>query len=253
MLIAPAGQGIEQGIDMMRARSRARVSLGGLVLLLCLGLLLGRSGMALAADACEAESQWVATQTQRHFMVLAGRSDVFYDRSGPAFVMLIKATAETADIGAIGIYADDVKHPRFGAVPAATYEEFLSESRHAAEVMLRLEISGPQYERVLGILESWDRRVRETALLYPDIAMDNILLVKQATEELNRCGTTIAAYALDWGLEDEISEHNSARRIPFEYFKRLRQLNESRHVPDAAMPGALLTASDVPQNLPTKE
>ena len=221
--------------------------LGGLLVSLCLSL----PSVLLAADGCEAEARWVPSAGQRHFMVLAGRNGVFYDRSGPAFVMLIKATPETADIGAIGIYADEGRQPRFGAVPAATYEHFLHEADGAAEAQLRLEITGPQYERVLGVLESWDRRVREGALLYPEIAMDNILLVKQATEELNRCGNTIDAYALDWGLDDEISENNSARRIPFEYFKRLRELNQVKHLPDAAMPPALLVA--VPQNSSIKE
>jgi hypothetical protein len=70
-------------------------------------------------------------------------------------------------------------------------------------------------------------------LLYPDIAMDNILVVKQATEELNRCSHTLAAYELDWGLQDDISEHNAPSRIPYEYFRELARLNAARHVPDA--------------------
>jgi hypothetical protein len=224
--------------------ARLRLGLSSLVMLLCLNV----PAQLLAADSCEAEANWTPTPAQRHFMVLAGRTGVFYDRSGVAFVMLIKATAEAADIGAIGIYADESRQPRFGAVPAATYENFMSEARAADEVMLRLELTAPQYSRVLSILETWDRRVHQGALLYPEIAMDNILLVKQATEELNRCGSAIAAYPLDWGLEDEISENNSARRIPFEYFKRLKQLNPDKHVPDEAMPGALLTAFDASQN-----
>src|ERR1044071_275666 len=123
--------------------------LGGWLVLVCLYL----PRMLLAADACEADARWVPSPGQQHFMVLAGRTGVFYDRSGPAFVMLIKATPQTADIGAIGIYADEQRQPRFGAVPAATYEHFLQDSDAAGEVQLRLEITGPQYDRVLGILE----------------------------------------------------------------------------------------------------
>jgi hypothetical protein len=73
-------------------------------------------------------------------------------------------------------------------------------------------------------------------LLYPEIALDNILLVKQATEELNRCKDTIAGYELDWGLEDDISEHNAAARIPYEYFRELARLNATLHVPDPQQP-----------------
>jgi hypothetical protein len=81
------------------------------------------------------------------------------------------------------------------------------------------------------VMQSWERRVRENALLYPEIAMDNILLVKQATEELNRCSDTLVAYELDWGLQDGISESNAAARIPYEYFRELARLNAARHVP----------------------
>lgn len=195
-----------------------------------------------AADVCEEESRWTPSDSQRHFMVLAGRTDVFYERSGPTFVMLVKSDSDESEVGAFGIYATSDKQPVFGAVPAHEYERFLHESGKDSEVMLRVEISGPIYERTVKILQSWDRRVRERALLYPDIALDNILLVKQATEELNRCSKTLTSYELDWGLEDEISERNVALRIPFEYFKELKRLNSARHVPDSAMPAALLVS-----------
>lgn len=202
---------------------------------------------ALSADACEAEANWKAGEAQ-HFMVLAGQSGVFYDRSGPAFVMLIKSTDRQADIGALGIYADEAKQPRFGAIPASTYEGFLREPGAAADVMLRLEINGPQYDRALAILESWNRRVRDGQLLYPEIALDNILMVKQATEELNRCRETITPYDLDWGVEDAISEYNIPRRVPLEYFRTLRRLNEELHVTDGDMPVTLLSLAEVPAN-----
>ena len=44
---------------------------------------------------------------------------------------------------------------------------------------------------------------------------------------------TIVPYELDWGLEDDISEHNAASRIPYEYFRELARLNAALHVPDA--------------------
>lgn len=214
---------------------RARISLGRG----CLALLLWLGTAVAQADVCRAEANWVPTQA-RHFIVLAAQSDVFYDRSGPAFVMLIKRDGQQLDIGAMGVYADENAQPRFGAVPASDYEAVLREAPGGNEVMLRLQISAPIYERVLEVLRTWERRVREGALLYPEIAMDNILLVKQATEELNRCGTTITPYALDWGLDDLISENNLTRRVPFEYFKELQRLNQDKHVDDAAMPVAAL-------------
>ena len=196
-------------------------------------LLANAPTLLLAANACEQELRSTRSDTQQYYMILAGQTDVFYDRSGPTFVMLQRTAADETDVGAFGIYAGERKQPVFGPVPARVYERFMGESRKPADVLLRLAISKPQYDRALAVLQSWDRRVREKALLYPDVAMDNILLVKQATEELNRCRETIVRYELDWGLQDDISEHNVASRIPYEYFRELARLNAAQHVPAA--------------------
>jgi hypothetical protein len=195
---------------------------------------------AFAGSACEPAKELAQSRGERHFVVFAGRPEVFFEHSGPAFVMLMQTGRDAAEIGAFGIHADGRGQPAFGPVPASEYERFLRDDAAASEVMLRVEVTAAQYQRVLGILRNWDRRVREHALLYPDVAMDNILLVKQATEELNRCESMLVPYRLDWGLDDDISEHNTALRIPLEYFRALRQLNASRHVPDSAMPAGLL-------------
>jgi hypothetical protein len=215
---------------------------------LALLLLASVPQLVLANRPAEETAAPVATAAERYFAVLAGRSDVFYDRSGPAFVMLIRASADTTDIGAFGIYAGDGAKPLFGAVPAATYEQFLQEPHGASDVMLRVAITPAQYDRVLKILRTWERRVREKALLYPEIALDNILLVKQAVEALDCCGNALVSYRLDWGLQDEISENNPASRIPFEYFKEIKRLNAARHVPDSDMPAALLSVLDTRQS-----
>jgi hypothetical protein len=221
----------------------SKMFLRALALLTCL-----HAPALLGAESCEAEAAWKASDAERHFVVLAGRTDVFYERSGPTFVMLIRGAGDEVDLGAFGIHADANGHPAFGAVPASEYETFLSDPAalgHAklSAVMLRLEVSGPQYERVLRVLRTWERRVAERALLYPDFALDNILLVKQVTEELNRCRQALVPYELDWGLDDAISEHHVALRIPFEYFKELKVRNEARHVSDAAMPAQLRMAT----------
>ena len=186
-------------------------------------LLANAPALLLAANVCEQETQPATRTDTQYYMILAGQTDVFYDHSGPAFVMLRRTAADETDVGAFGIYAGE----------RSVYERFVSESRKPADVLLRLSISKPQYDRALAVMQSWERRVREKALLYPDIAMDNILLVKQATEELNRCRETIVGYGLDWGLQDDISEHNVASRIPYEYFRELARLNAARHVADA--------------------
>jgi hypothetical protein len=182
---------------------------------------------AFGQKGCEFDGQ-----PHRHFLILAGRSGTFYDKSGPAFPMLIKSDGERTQVDAVGIYSIQGKR-MFGSVPAETYQEFMKESRAASDVMLRLEITPAQYQRGLKILQTWDRRAREGALLYPEISLDNILLVKQLTESLNQCGEKeIKLYRLDWGLEDKISDDNPASLVPFLFFKEMRRLNESLHLRD---------------------
>jgi hypothetical protein len=182
---------------------------------------------AFAQKGCE-----FAGEPHRHFLILAGRSGTFYDKSGPAFPMLIKLDGERTQVDAVGVYAYQGKR-MFGSVPAETYREFMKEPGAASDVMLRLEITPAQYQRGLKILQTWDRRAREGALLYPDISLDNILLLKQVTESLNQCGEKeIKLYRLDWGVEDKISDDNPAARVPFLFFKEMRRLNESLHLRD---------------------
>jgi hypothetical protein len=182
--------------------------------------------MAFGQKGCESDGA-----PHRHFLVLAGRSGTFYDKSGPAFPMLIKLDGERTQVDAVGIYSIQGKR-MFGPVPAETYQEFMKEPRAASDVMLRLEITSAQYERGLKILRTWERRAREGALLYPDVSLDNILLVKQITESLNQCGEKIKLYKLDWGVEDKISDDNPSPHVPFVFFKEMRRLNESLHLRD---------------------
>ncbi|MBX5461548.1 MAG: hypothetical protein IRZ28_10730 [Steroidobacteraceae bacterium] len=213
-----------------------------------LSVCLSASWGALAAGAsgaCEREASRVPSDTARHFLVLAASRDVFFDRSGPSFVMLMKAdtAAGEVEMGAVGIHADEQGRAVFGTVPWTAYDAFLHEpGKDSRNVMLRLEISEPQYERVLSVLRTWERRAREDQLLYPDdLHMNNILLVKQATEELNRCRNTFNLYTLDWGLEDRISEENATAHVTRLVFEELKRRNPGRHVPDSAMPEGLLS------------
>ena len=143
-----------------------------------------------------APTRWVRVDTNRYFMVLAGRTGTFYDDSGPTFPMMIKTGGKQTEIDAVGIYAAD-NNSVFGAIPAETYNEFLKEPRKNTDLMLRLEITAAQYERGVKIVRSWVRRARNNELLYTDIRMNNILLAKQVTESLNECGEKFKLYKLD--------------------------------------------------------
>jgi hypothetical protein len=121
-------------------------------------LLANAPTLLLAAGACEQESGTARSDPQQYYMILAAQTDVFYDRSGPTFVMLQRTAADEADVGAFGIYAGERRQPVFGPVPASIYERFVSETRKPADVLLRLSISKPQYDRALAVMQSWERR-----------------------------------------------------------------------------------------------
>jgi hypothetical protein len=179
--------------------------------------------------------RWSRVDPHRYFMVLAGRIREFYEGGGPSFPMLIKTDGRQTQIDAVGLYSKGNVWG-FGKIPEELYNHFMKETRSDSEVMFRLELTGVQYERALKVVNTWARRVREGDLLYPDLPLDNILLVKGVTESLNQCGERIKMYNLDWGAQDHIShsplDRPETTRIPFLYFKELRRLNESLHVGD---------------------
>lgn len=188
-----------------------------------------------------APARWVRVDSYRYFVVLAGRIGTFYDGSGPTFPMLIKTDGRQTQIDAVGTY-DLHSYWAFGTIPPETYNEFMKEPSKDSDVMLRLEITAVQYERGLKIVKTWERRARNNELLYPDVTMDNILLVKQVTESLNQCAEKFKLYKLDWSMEDWISsssprDDNPISRIPFLYFKELKRLNQSVHVSDTKFYG----------------
>jgi len=233
------------------------VWLGGLALAVWLGT--GFAAAAATADApgsCEAEAHRSSAASSRYFLVLAASREGFFDGSGPSFVMLMKADARTgeAEMGAVGIYAGDKGRILFGTIPWQTYDTFLHDpGKKSPNVMLRLEIDEPQYERVLDVLRTWERRAGRAELLYPnEIFMNNILLVKQATEELNRCRPTLNLYKLDWGIDDRISDNNAPSRVPFLVFEELMRRNAPLHVSDHKMPAALLSLAGS-EPLPARE
>ena len=201
-----------------------------------------------ASMTCEmpgyGKTRWVKVDPNRYFLILAARRNEFYDTSGSSFPILIKISGKESKIDAVGIYSDGGKSA-FGTVPAAAYKHFMKESRNNSEVMLRLEINAAQYERGLKVLQTWERRVRNEELLYVlNIPLNNVLLVKAVAESLNQCSEDFKLYKLtyvDYGYW--IADTYEPAFIPFVFFKELRRLNESRHVPDDKFPLATLTGS----------
>jgi len=178
--------------------------------------------------------RWTRVDPDRYFIVFVARQNEFYDKSGSAFPMVIKLAGGVPKIDAAGTYSDHGKLT-FGGVPAEIYKDYLREARGDSEVILRLEINSQQYERALELVQEWQRRARENALLYrpPDsnVALNNLLLLRSVTETLNLCQNDIDLYKLDYSYPgDWISDNYRPEFVPFYFFKELRRRNEARHI-----------------------
>jgi hypothetical protein len=172
--------------------------------------------------AAECERDVVEAGPPRHLLVLAGRTGVFHDGSGPAFPILVRTDGPRTERYAVGSYAEAGKR-RFGRVPDEALDE---------PVILRLEITRAQFERAAAILATWERRAREGVLLYSKRSnLDNVVLAKTVVESLNRCGPRVELYPLNWLRdEDALTEAHPPKDVPFEYFKELRKRNERLHL-----------------------
>ncbi len=183
------------------------------------------------------ETRWTRVDPDRYFIVLVARRGEFKDDSGSAFPVVIKLSGGTSKIDGAGIYSDKGT-PAFGAVPADAYNEYLRDARSDSEVILRLEINSGQYARALKVVQEWQRRAREGALLYTTdnalsapLPLNNILLVKAVTETLNLCQNDVDLYKLDYAFPgDWITNEYGPEFVPFMYFKELRRRNEARNI-----------------------
>ena len=176
--------------------------------------------------------RWTRVDPDRYFIILVARQNEFYDQSGSAFPLVVKLAGRVSTIEAAGTYSDHGKLA-FGAVPPEIYKDYLREARGDSEVILRIEINSRQYGRALKVVQEWQRRARERALLYIDtpVTLNNVVLVKAVTETLNLCQNDLDLYKLDYSYPgDWITDQYSQEFVPFFFFKELRRRNEARHI-----------------------
>jgi hypothetical protein len=179
--------------------------------------------------------RWVRLEPARHFLVFAARQGN-PSLVGPAFAILIRKEGRQTQIEAAGLYFDN-EDKNFGPIPARLYNEFMTEPQSRTDVMLRLEITRGEYERGLKIMRDWERRAREGTLLYPPanprgLYFDTSILLKQIAESINQCGEKMKLYDLNWRSDDEVAVKYSAPQVPYQYLKRLQELNKKNHVSD---------------------
>ena len=178
--------------------------------------------------------RWIRADSERYFVVLAGREGAQLS-GGPAFAMLIRIDRRRTEVETVGLYFEG-SHAKIGPVPVELRNEFMKEPRAASDVILRIEVTKPAFERGLKIMQTWQKRARENALLYPpsrrSASLNNSVLLREIVESVNRCGETIKLYKLTWASDDEVAVNYRPPHVAFQYFKRLRQLNEALHIRD---------------------
>jgi hypothetical protein len=207
-----------------------------------------------AADDAGGElTRWTRVDPYRYFVVLAaGKGDPGF--GAPGFAMLIKTDGVHTQTDALGSYPvvnPLERHPVFGLISEEIRKQFDNEPVGDTGAMLRLEVTAGPYNRALGVLKNWERRVEENQVLYPTIPyLNNAVYLNQLTSSLNEAGVltwkggtpcteTIKLQKLTWLLSDPIVAKHNLTQTPYYLFKTLRQLNGSLHLSDNQFRAAL--------------
>jgi hypothetical protein len=209
-------------------------------------------------DAGGALTRWTRVDRYRYFVVLAaGKGSPGF--GAPGFAMLIKTDGVHAQRDALGEYpvvTPRQRYPEFGLISEEIRKQFDAEPVGDTGAMLRLEVTAGPYNRALGVLKSWQRRVEENQTLYPTVPyLDNAIYLNQLTSSLNEtgvldweggkpCADTIKLQKLTWLLSDPIMAKHNLPQTPYYLFKTLRQLNNSLHLSDNEFHEAM--AGDLP-------
>jgi hypothetical protein len=173
--------------------------------------------------------EWIKMDSAQYFVILAARHGTPLE-GGPAFVMLLKTNGARPAIETFGLYYGDDGRVT-GPVPAELYQQFMAEPKSESDTVLRLSVSKDEFDRSMKIMQSWQRRAREHAFLFPDHSyLNSIVPMKEVAETIDQCSEKIKLYHLNWRVEDEIGANNALSEVAYLYVKKLRELNDNLHI-----------------------
>ena len=173
---------------------------------------------------------WVKRDPYKYFVVLAAHRGTPPHKGGPAFGMLLKSGAGKTEVETFGLYYQGDQRIN-GSVPEGLYQQFMTGTLSEEDTMLRLQVTPEEFARSMNIMQTWQKRAREGALLFPSYSYLNIIVpLKEIAESLNQCGETIKLYQLTWMVDDELGANVPQWELAFAYIRRLRQLNEPLHM-----------------------
>ena len=187
------------------------------------------SGTFTTLDANSEATRWVRVDPERRFVVfVASEGDI--RTGGPAFAMLIRTDADGHTFAdTFGFYLAGEARV-VGAIPEELRNRFMLESRAPSDTMLRLELTGAEYERSLVVVRNWNRRARDHQMLYEVPYLNNVVFLEQLAMSLNECSERIQVRKLGWNVGDAITARHNLPQIPFHYIRELRRMNEPLHL-----------------------
>lgn len=176
--------------------------------------------------------RWFKKDPYKYFVVLAAHRGTPPHHGGPAFAMLIKTNGNKAESESFGLYYQADQRIN-GPVPEDISRQFVSGHLSDQDTILRLQVTSEEFARSMSIMQTWQKRAREGALLFPEYSYLNIIVpMKEIAESLNQCQETINLYKLTWMVDDELAVHVPEWELAFQYVQKLRQLNESLNIAD---------------------
>ena len=206
-------------------------------------------GMFLTAPAGEKQGEltrWIRIDRYRYFLVLAaGKGEPL--TGGPAFAELIKTDGihtQTDAFGTWPVHRQFDSYAVMGVISKDLLKHFENEPLDADEAVFRLELAAGPYNRALGVLKTWQRRVAEGNTLYAVVYENNEVFLNQLVSSLNEadelawnqgtpCGDTIKLYRMTWLLNDKVAAEHNMSQVPYYFFQKLRELNSSLHLSDS--------------------
>jgi hypothetical protein len=191
-------------------------------------------GAFSVVKAGSAPVTWVRKDPDQYFVVLAAHRGTPPHTGGPAFVMLIrKPEGGGTEVETFGLYYSNGERIN-GPVPEKLYQELVKNPSPGDDAVLRLQVTAAGFARGMRIVRVWQQRAREGALLFPSYSYLNVIVpLKEVAESLNACAETIHLHKLTWMVDDQIGANFAEWEQPFQYVKKLRELNDLTNVPNA--------------------
>lgn len=188
---------------------------------------------------------WNRELTHRYFLTFVARAGSA-ERGPATFVMWTALDGRKNEVHALGVQmvpdAEGKPKPAFGPIFEDMYVPLSETSEQDKKmgkedvVIMRLELTGGEFEKSHKVFETWDNLLKDNKLPSNDPYTNTMELITKAVESINPCGENSKLQKLNRAASDEITaKHNPPQRA-MEYIRAMRKKNDVVHVSDGAYP-----------------